>query len=256
MLSRHAEERVAYFTCPCERVRWSQCSGCKHWDKSGPSASSLVDSQLKECSFLQFTNFCAVCGRLPCQHTSHHIYTVHMQLTGAAHGAGTSNASEISQPTDEYAELVARLQGMCFGLLGDPASISIMEGGPHTEEERTASASSVSRFESSGSAHAFDLDLGPLTSQPQGPPAVRSHWHAMTQATRGSQLKGMKFDESLECIKSLCILPFHATLISANSETCGNNYRMPCSFYSMEAGPVRQAVPADLCIRHAAKLSF
>lgn len=93
---------------------------------------------------------------------------------GAAHGAGTSNASEISQPTDDYADLMARLQGMCFGLLGDPASMGIIEGGSHTEDERTASTGSVGRFESAGSAHAFDLDLGPLTSQPQGPHAVRN----------------------------------------------------------------------------------
>lgn len=91
------------------------------------------------------------------------------------HGAGTSNASEISQPTDDYADLVARLQGMCFGLLGDPMStgMGMMEGTSHTEEDRTASTGSVSRFESAGSAHAFDLDLGPLTSQPQGPHMVR-----------------------------------------------------------------------------------
>ena len=91
----------------------------------------------------------------------------------AAHNAGTSNASEISQPIDDYGELVARLQGMCFGMLGDPASMGMMDGGPQKEEARTASTSSVGRFESAGSAHAFDLDLGPLTSQPQGPHAVR-----------------------------------------------------------------------------------
>ena len=95
-------------------------------------------------------------------------------LNGVVHGAGTSNASEISQPTDDYADLVARLQGMCFGLLGDPmsAGMGMMEGTSHTEEERTASTGSVSRFESAGSAHAFDLDLGPLSSQPQGPHMV------------------------------------------------------------------------------------
>lgn len=72
----------------------------------------------------------------------------------------------MSQPTDDYAELVARLQGMCFGLLGDPLGGLPMEGSAE-EEQRTASTGSVSRFESTGSAHAFDLDLGPLTSQPQ-----------------------------------------------------------------------------------------
>ena len=89
------------------------------------------------------------------------------------YGAGTSNASEITQPTDDYANLVARLQGMCFGLLADPMNVGMMDGGSHTEEDRTASTGSVSRFESAGSAHAFDLDLGPLTSQPQGPHAVQ-----------------------------------------------------------------------------------
>lgn len=98
--------------------------------------------------------------------------------------AGTSTASEVSQPTDDYADLVARLQGMCFGLLGDPIAMP-MEGGS-TEEERTASTGSVSRFESAGSAHAFDLDLGPLTSQPRGPAVVStksgSNW-ACDQST-------------------------------------------------------------------------
>ena len=38
---------------------------------------------------------------------------------------GTSTASEISQPADDYADLVARLQSMCFGgLLGDPLSMA------------------------------------------------------------------------------------------------------------------------------------
>ena len=96
-------------------------------------------------------------------------WTCHADQLSHTH-AGTSTASEISQPTDDYADLVTRLQGMCFGLLGDPLTIP-MEGGS-TEEERTASTGSVSRFESAGSAHAFDLDLGPLTSQPRGPPMV------------------------------------------------------------------------------------
>ena len=51
--------------------------------------------------------------------------------------------------------------------------MGVMEGGSHTEDARTASTGSVGRFESADSAHAFDLDLGPLTSQPQGPHAVR-----------------------------------------------------------------------------------
>ncbi len=59
-------------------------------------------------------------------------------------------------------------------MLGDPASMGMMDGGSQNEEARTASTSSVGRFESAGSAHAFDLDLGPLTSQPQGPHAVRT----------------------------------------------------------------------------------
>ena len=70
---------------------------------------------------------------------------------------------------------------MCFGLLGDPINpmgtgmgMGMMEGGSHTEEDRTASTGSVSRFESASSGHAFELDLGPLTSQPQGPHAVRA----------------------------------------------------------------------------------
>ena len=33
----------------------------------------------------------------------------------AALRTGTSTASELSQPTDDYADLVARLQSMCFG---------------------------------------------------------------------------------------------------------------------------------------------
>lgn len=85
--------------------------------------------------------------------------------------AGTSTASEVSQPTDDYADLVARLQGMCFGLLEDPLAMP-MEGGSTEEEQRTASTGSVSQFESASSAHAFDLDLGPLTSQPRVPHAV------------------------------------------------------------------------------------
>ena len=140
---------------------------------------------------------------------------MHTQLTGAACGAGTSNASEISQPTDDYAELVARLQGMCFGLLGDPASMGIMEGGSHTEEERTASTTSVSRFESAGSAHAFDLDLGPLTSQPQGPHAVSMHRHAMTLATSDFQFKeaGNGLDKSLGLYWSISMTLLHNPVI-------------------------------------------
>ena len=86
----------------------------------------------------------------------------------AALRTGTSTASELSQPTDDYADLVARLQSMCFGgLLGDPLGMGV-GGGASEEEQRTASTGSVSRFESAGSAqHNFDLELGALTSQPQ-----------------------------------------------------------------------------------------
>ncbi len=67
-----------------------------------------------------------------------------------------------------------RLQGMCFGLLEDQTGLGMVDGGAHNEEVRTASTGSGGRFDSAGSAHAFDLDLGPLTSQPQGPHAVRA----------------------------------------------------------------------------------
>ena len=93
-----------------------------------------------------------------------------------------------------------RLQGMCFGMLGEPASMGMMEGGSHSEEVRTASTGSVSRFESAGSAHAFDLDLGPLTSQPQGPHAVRVLYtcQALTQGfTLFVQRVGRSLDTDL-----------------------------------------------------------
>ena len=95
-----------------------------------------------------------------------------LKMLGVPH-TGTSTASELSQPTDDYADLVARLQSMCFGgLLGDPLGMGV-EGRPSEEEQRTASTGSVGRFESAGSAqHSFDLDLGALTSQPQAPHTV------------------------------------------------------------------------------------
>ena len=95
-----------------------------------------------------------------------------LKILAALH-TGTSTASELSQPTDDYADLVARLQSMCFGgLLGDPLGMGV-GGGASEEEQRTASTGSVSRFESAGSAqHNFDLDLGALTSQPQAPHTV------------------------------------------------------------------------------------
>ena len=80
----------------------------------------------------------------------------------AALRTGTSTASELSQPTDDYADLVARLQSMCFGgAAGGPPSAWAWEGGASEEEQRTASTGSVSRFESAGSAQT-QLRPGPL----------------------------------------------------------------------------------------------
>ena len=48
----------------------------------------------------------------------------------AALRTGTSTASELSQPTDDYADLVARLQSMCFGGCWGTPSAWAWEGVP------------------------------------------------------------------------------------------------------------------------------